>query len=160
MDELDQKIVSLLRVDGRLTKLEIARRLGVTETTVRKRINRLIEDDVINIVALTNPHKFGRRLDAYIGIAVAAGQLQDAARRLTEMVEVRYAGLSTGGYNIMLVASFTSQDHLADFLTARLAEIPGVIRADTFQIIRVIKRAYEFPRMASNGHSDTEPNLT
>ncbi len=150
MDELDQKIVSLLRVDGRLTKLEIARRLGVTETTVRKRIKRLTEEDVINVVALTNPHKFGLKLDAFIGVSATIDHVEDVARKLAAMEEVRYAGLCMGGYDIVVVAAFTSHEHITDFLTNKLTKIPGVIRTETYQILKIVKRAYEFPQVPTD----------
>lgn len=147
MDELDQKIVSQLSVDGRLTKLEIARRLGVTETTVRKRINRLVQDGIINIVALTNPYKFGRAVDAFIGVSARIDRVGVVVQELAAMEEVRYAGLVSGRHDIMIVASFPSHDELADFLIDRLAKLPGVVRTETFQILRVVKRAYEFPKV-------------
>ncbi|MCI0867571.1 MAG: AsnC family protein, partial [Chloroflexi bacterium] len=42
MDELDQRIMSLLQIDGRIPNAEIARKLGVSEGTVRRRVGRLL----------------------------------------------------------------------------------------------------------------------
>ena len=52
MDELDRKIMALLQMDGRASNAKIAREVGVTEGTVRRRLGKLLEDDFIEIMAV------------------------------------------------------------------------------------------------------------
>ena len=59
MDELDRKIIALLQMDGRASNAKIAREVGVSEGTVRPRLRRLIQDDVVNVVADPNLEKLG-----------------------------------------------------------------------------------------------------
>ena len=55
MDTLDRKIIALLESNGRASNARIARDVGVSEGTVRRRLKRLIQDNIINVVALPDP---------------------------------------------------------------------------------------------------------
>ena len=59
MDELDRKIIALLQMDGRASNAKIAREVGVSEGTVRRRLRKLLEDDVVRVVAVPNLEKLG-----------------------------------------------------------------------------------------------------
>ena len=59
MDELDRKIVSILQQDGRASNAKIARQLGVSEGTIRRRLKKLIQDETIQVLALPDPAKMG-----------------------------------------------------------------------------------------------------
>ncbi|HAJ00941.1 MAG TPA: Lrp/AsnC family transcriptional regulator, partial [Dehalococcoidia bacterium] len=54
MDELDRRIISLLQMDGRASNAKIAREVGVSEGTVRRRLRRLIQEDVVKVIAVPN----------------------------------------------------------------------------------------------------------
>ena len=54
MDELDRKIIGLLQMDGRASNAKIAREVGVSEGTVRRRLRRLIQEDVVKVIAVPN----------------------------------------------------------------------------------------------------------
>ena len=59
MNELDKKIINLLQVDGRASNAKIAREVGVSEGTVRRRLRRLIKDNVIHVIAVPNLEQMG-----------------------------------------------------------------------------------------------------
>ena len=60
VDEFDREIIGLLQQDGRLANVEIARALGITEGTVRKRLERLLSEGIIRIMAVADPVALGR----------------------------------------------------------------------------------------------------
>ena len=76
MDELDRKIIALLQLDGRASNAKIAREVGVSEGTVRRRLRRLIKEDVVKVVAVPNLEKLGYATTALIGLANRAGQVR------------------------------------------------------------------------------------
>ena len=80
MDTLDRKIITLLETNGRASNARIARDVGVSEGTVRRRLKRLIQDNIINVVALPDPGKLGYNSEAIIGVQVDPDQV-DAGRR-------------------------------------------------------------------------------
>ena len=78
IDDTDREILRVLQVDGRTSNTEIARRLGVTETTVRKRLAALLEADLVQVVAVPTPRLAGLTVSAIMGISVQLKALQKA----------------------------------------------------------------------------------
>lgn len=144
LDDVDRRIVAVLQQNGRTSNREIGRQLGVSEATVRNRISRLISSGFINIVAVPTPRAVGMTLSAIIGVSAALPRLDDIVAQLVTKPEVRYAGLSTGRYEVILEAFFNDQEHLLEFITKDLGHMDGVTRVETSIILRVAKFSYEW----------------
>lgn len=144
IDDVDREIVRILQRNGRTSNTEVGRALGLTETTIRKRVARLIEEDLVNIVAVPTPRAVGMTLSAIIGISVELSSLREVSDRLVHCPEVRYIGVSTGRYDLMLEAFFTDQRHLLAFATDTLGALDGVTDVETFIILDVAKFSYEW----------------
>src|SRR5881392_3395958 len=69
-DELDQRIIEALQSNGRESFRAIAARVGVSEATVRARYARLCDDEILQVVAVTNPLGLGFE-QALIGLKTA-----------------------------------------------------------------------------------------
>ena len=132
MDELDQRIIGLLQVDGRLSNASIARRLRITEATIRRRVSRLIQEDVISITAVPNIEKLGYTTTAFIGLQVRPGKADDVADALAGLAEVHYVSVTTGGYDVFIWAGLESAERLGELLHTSIAAIDGVQRTETF----------------------------
>ena len=104
MDDLDTKIVRLLQEDGHQRDTEIARRLGLAEATVRKRIERLLREGVVRIGVWTDPLKVGYGTYAIIEIQVDPHRIERAAETLAEFPEIFFLGISTGSFDSLLGA--------------------------------------------------------
>ena len=70
MDDLDRKIINILGQRGRAPNAHIARDVGVSEGTVRRRLKRLINEKIITVVAQPDPRKLGYESEALIGVQV------------------------------------------------------------------------------------------
>ncbi len=143
VDDLDRAIVKFLQQDGRMASAEIARRLGVAERTVRARIDRLIADDVISLVARVQPATVGYGVTADVFLEVESGRIQEVARTIAARPEVGYVGLTTGDRDISIQIFAPSVEALYDFVTDDLGRIPGVVRTKTFIIPKVIKTNFD-----------------
>src|SRR6266705_2278153 len=143
-DELDRQIIGLLQKDGRRPNTEIAHQLGVTETTVRKRIGRLVSENLIKVVAVPSPEVVGMTMSAIVGITVDMNAHRDVAAALEALPHTRYVGYSTGPYDLIIEVFFRSHEELLDLLSKKLARIPGIIKTDTSVILKVTKFAYEW----------------
>jgi len=139
IDALDRSIIRLLQEDSRMPSAEIARRLGVAERTVRARINRLVEDGIVKLVAIVNPSALGYDVTADIFLEVEPGRLEDVAQQLVAMEEVAYVGLTTGERDISIQVFVPTVDALYRFITEKLQRIPGVIGTTTYVVPRVLK---------------------
>jgi Lrp/AsnC family transcriptional regulator, regulator for asnA, asnC and gidA len=144
VDELDRSIIRILQRNGRTSNTDIARELDVTETTIRKRIARLIEEDLVNVVAVPTPRAVGMTMSAILGISVQLPHLHEVADQLVGCPEVRYVGMSTGRYEVIVEAFFQNQEHLLEFVSTRLGALPGVTGVETSLILKVAKFSYEW----------------
>ena len=144
LDELDRGIVRVLQGNGRTANTEIARRLGVTEATIRNRLSRLLDEGLIHIVAVPTPKAFGASLSAIIGISARLGDVRAIADKLVTYEETRYVGLSTGRFDIIVEAFFPDQEALLTFATEKIGSLDGVLDLETSIILRVAKFSYEW----------------
>lgn len=143
-DELDLQIISLLRVDGRRSNREVARRLGVPEATVRYRVRRLTDSGILKIAAAVDPEHLGYALTAVISIEVEPRRFVEASDTIAAMEQVMWLGITTGASDIILTASFKHQDEMFSFVADELAHIEGIKRVQTSVCMRVVKKSNQW----------------
>jgi Lrp/AsnC family transcriptional regulator for asnA, asnC and gidA len=144
IDATDRQIITLLQADGRMSNVDVARVIGIAEATVRKRIERLLGDGVIRVLAIPALDKLGLDVETVIMLKVDLGQANRIAEQLTIMKEVRSVRYTTGEYDIILEAVFPSDDDLLQFLTARLAKIEGIRATATSHVLKNLKQSHEW----------------
>ncbi len=144
MDETDRAIVRVLQINGRASNIEIARQVGVTETTIRKRLAALLDGQYVQVVAVPTPKLTGSTVSAILGISVQLRALRAVAEALTRCPEVRYCGVSTGRYDLIVEAFFLDHEHLVTFLTKVLGPLEGVTAVETSVILQIEKFSYEW----------------
>jgi Lrp/AsnC family transcriptional regulator, regulator for asnA, asnC and gidA len=144
LDALDAKIIVMLQADGRRPSIEMARSLGVTEGTIRKRIERLVRDKIIQISAWADPLQIGYNNYAVLMMNLDLKHLDSGADKISRMPEVFFLGTCIGEFNLFVSACFRSLEHMHEFMTKRLARVPGVRRISTSHVTRVVKRDYSF----------------
>lgn len=144
LDEMDRRIIRLLQHDGRMSNTDIARQLGVTETTVRKRIGQLLDEGLMNIVAVPTPEAVGMSLSSIIGVSVDLTAMHRVGDAIRAYPQVRYVGMSAGRYDLIIEAFFSNQEQLLDFVTDKLGALDGVNNIETSVILKVVKFSYEW----------------
>jgi Lrp/AsnC family transcriptional regulator for asnA, asnC and gidA len=144
LDDTDREIVRLLQQDGRASNTHIGRALGLTETTIRKRLRRLLDDGVLSIGAMPSPQTVNRMSSVVIGLSVATNCIHDIADQLVELREVSYVGLSTGRFDIIVEAFFPDHKDVLDFITRRLGSMEGIRDVNTSLILEIKKFKYEW----------------
>ena len=144
IDQVDFKIISLLQKDGRLSNTTIAKKLGISEATVRTRLNQLLNESFIQIVAVSNPIKLGFEIAGIISIAVDSRKLDSVMKELKKLEPVWYVVKTTGSTDIYTEFVLKSMDELNDLLYNKINKIDGVIRTETSLILEFIKRRYDW----------------
>jgi Lrp/AsnC family transcriptional regulator, regulator for asnA, asnC and gidA len=137
---LDRKIIRCLSEDARMPLARVAETLDVPDSTVRHRLSRLTEAGVVTFVTLTDPLKVGYQFWVMIGLKVDLAEIENAAQSLTEFPEVYFVAATTGGFDIMLNAVFTSNDDLFRFVSEKLSRVRGIKDTMTFHYLSVSKR--------------------
>jgi len=142
IDDFDRQIIGALKEDGRMPFARIADRLGVSPGMVRQRVHRLIQDGVLQIVAVTNPLLMGYHTMALIGVKADGNRLREIARQIASFGEVIYLVLCTGTYDLLVEVVCHDSAHLLRFLTERLYAVEGVRDTETFIYLDIVKEVY------------------
>ena len=142
MDELDRKLIELLQVNGRASNARIARQVGVSEGTVRRRLRRLIQDEIIRVVAVPDPQKMGLNTIALVGIQAEPDKIDSVAAKLAELPEAQYVSLTTGSYDIFVWVALPSSEELGRFLRQKVGVTTGIRRTETFVHLAIVKKGY------------------
>ena len=137
-------MIGLLQIDGRIPNTEIAKRLGVSEATVRSRLNRLIEEEYIQIVAVSNPIKLGFEIVGILRIDVDITKIKSVTNELMKLKEIWFIVHATGGSDIYTEFVAKSLDELNDLIFNRIYTIDGVVKTETSLILEYIKRRYDW----------------
>ncbi len=135
LDAIDRRILALLEEDGRMPSTEIARRMkGVSERSVRYRIERLKKSGVLRISAVLSPQALGYTTIGDVLIDVAPGCLQDVAAQLVDMDQVSYVAgtVGDGDLNVQIYARDTEE--LMRLINEVIGAVPGVARVRTLII--------------------------
>ncbi len=140
IDDTDRRIIELLQEDARQSNASIARVIGVSEATIRRRIKLMIDDGSLNIRAVPNPSSFGLNTSAVIGIDVQPDALEAVASGLAMSEEVIFVGVSTGRYDLIINVLVGTLEELRAFLEEVLTKLHGVRKTETLVLLDVKKR--------------------
>ncbi len=144
LDSLDHQIIAVLQENARLSNAEVAALVGSSEPTVRRRVDRLLEQQVIKIVAVAPPFPLGYHVVAILGLQIDHSRLTEIQAALLAMPEIRFAGVTLGSYDVVTEVWFHSNADLLAFLHERLSKIPGIQRIESLQVVKMIKYAYDW----------------
>jgi Lrp/AsnC family transcriptional regulator for asnA, asnC and gidA len=144
IDALDAAMIRMLQADGRISNTDMAKQLKISESTVRGRLKRLIDDGIVQIVAVSNPFMLGFEFTGNVYIHVEMKKIEAIVSRLKTLRELWYIILTTGESNINAEFVVKSREELNDLLYNKISKIDGVIRVETSVIMKFEKRDYRY----------------
>ena len=144
LDETDRAIVACLQYDGRMPFTNIAAQIGISEGAVRRRVKRLVDERLLQIVGIVEPRLLDWQAPAMIGVTVEAGRVSVAAEAIAKFPEVTYLFMASGGFDLFVEVYCRDREHLASFLSQGLQQVPGVERTETFMILKMYKLSYHW----------------
>ena len=118
----------------------MARELGVSEGTVRRRLAKLLGDKAIRIVAFAEPAHLGYYTSAFVGIQVDPARVELVAASLARLPETEHVAITTGSYDIFISVNLASAEALAQFLHTKVGPVEGVRHTETFVSLLTKKR--------------------
>ena len=140
IDQKDKKIIEILQKNARIPNTEIAKMLGISESTVRKRINDLESKGVIKkYTVIVDPSKIGYNTVTILGVDVDPTKFLDVAKELAKLPETKYVATSTGDHMIMAEIWTKDGQTLAELISNRIGKIEGVKRICPAIILEKIK---------------------
>jgi DNA-binding Lrp family transcriptional regulator len=144
LDSLDYQIIQSLHKDARMPASEIARLTGANERTVRKRIDRLVQMDVVRLSAILNPQAFGYVTAADIFLEVEPEHEEAVIAALMAMPEITYLAYGQGSRDVSIEARFKDNDALREFQRHTLAGLPGVTVTRSTLVPRILRNIDEW----------------
>jgi Lrp/AsnC family transcriptional regulator, regulator for asnA, asnC and gidA len=134
IDNLDRKILSIIKNNARTPFLEVGRACDVSGAAVHQRVQRLIKEGIITGAEfILDPNKVGYHTCAYIGVFLEKASLySDVAKQLERVPEIVECHYTTGNYSIFIKIYAKNNEHLRNILTESLQTIAGISRTETF----------------------------
>ena len=146
LDDTDLQILDALQADARTSFVRLAQSLGVSDTTVRARIDRLVRRFGVRFVVDIDPEVLGM-LYFYLGVRVQGPAMTRVIDRMSGLPEIIFLGRTVGGYD--LLAEMVCRDN-ADMVRMldEIRSIAGVMQVDTYTVLTVEKENWRFTALA------------
>jgi len=142
LDGIDRALVEALQLNGRDSFRRIAAEVGVSEATIRARYQRLCEDGILQVTAVTNPLGLGFGAQAMVGVRTA-GPPGEIAEEVVEWDEAGYVVVTAGQFDLLVELVCTDAGHLLD-LTNRIRTLEGVVSTESFLYLELRKQLYDW----------------
>ena len=141
LEPIDHAMRRVLERDGRATYPELAAATGKSESTVRRRLDHLIEEGVFYFDVELLPVHLGYHVEATMSAAVPPSRLDAVGRTIGAHPEVPFAAATTGGASLLAVVVCRDIGALYEYVTVRLGAIEEVAQLEIVPVLRTVKRA-------------------
>jgi Lrp/AsnC family transcriptional regulator for asnA, asnC and gidA len=142
LDKVDCQMIHLLQKDGRMPNNAIAQELGISEFTVRRRLKRLLDNDVIKIVAVANPIDLGFEIAGNLKIKIDLKKAESVLENLKAIDSLIWVALTTGGTDIDVDFVARSLNEFHELIFKKISKIDGVISTETSLMVDLVKDEY------------------
>ncbi len=142
LDATAKRIIELLQEDGRISYAAIAKAVGLSEAAARARVQKLLDSDVMQVVAVTDPTQVGFTRQAMIGVRTE-GDPMKVGDRLAEVPEVDYVVTTAGSFDLLVEVVCEDDPHLLDVIR-QVRELEGVVSSETFVYLKLNKQHYNW----------------
>ena len=139
LDDIDWRLIELLREDGRMPFRALADALGLAEAAVRARVRALETSGCMRVVAVADAAASGYELLLAVGVEVDERPAVDVAQALAAIPEVFSACVVVGTYDIELLIVARDHGHVSELVPDTLVQVPGVRRIHAGLAVHVLK---------------------
>ena len=143
LDAIDLALIEQLTIDGRQTITELTKSLGISRKSTSRRMQRILDSQLVRVTALSDPRARGHWPLVTIGLKVNVGKADTVANQLASCTNVRFVIISGGRYDIIAWVEFEDPDDMHSFLANQLGKIPGIVSIETMVTLKLIKASME-----------------
>ena len=144
LDRVDCQLIQLLQKDGRMPNNAIALQLGISEFTVRRRLKRLLESDIIKIVAVANPINLGFEIAGNLKIKIDLKKADDVLENLKKIDALIWVALTTGGTDIDADFVARSLKEFQEIVFKKISKIDGVLSTEASLMVDLVKDEHDW----------------
>jgi Lrp/AsnC family leucine-responsive transcriptional regulator len=149
LDVIDRKLLLTLQRDGRISNVDLAKRVHLSPTPCLERVRRLEAAGYIErYVAQLNPEKLGMGLLAFVEISLDRtnpAAFDEFRKCVTDIGSVQECHMVAGGFDYLLKVRVAGMAAYRRFLSERVSALPGVTRTHTYFVMEEIKVTQELP---------------
>ena len=142
LDATAKRIIELLQEDGRISYAAIAKAVGLSEAAARARVQKLLDSEVMQVVAVTDPTQVGFTRQAMIGVRTE-GDPMKVGDLLAQVDEVDYVVTTAGSFDLLVEVVCEDDPHLLDVIR-QVRELEGVVSSETFVYLKLNKQHYNW----------------
>ena len=143
LDDVSKHIIELLQRDGRRSYADIGKSVGLSEAAVRQRVQKLTDQGVLQIVAVTDPLKLGFHRQAMVGIRTT-GDPFEVVEKLEKIDAIDYLVLTTGRFDILAEVVTRDDEEMTELLLKKIRAVDGVSSTETFTYLELRKQHYDW----------------
>ena len=139
-DSLDWKIIGI-HSKKHITNSMLAKRLGVSEGTIRQRLKKLQEKGILQIRALRDPNILENQQLAMVAATLNEARLLDQkAQEISQLKNVLSVSIVSGRYDFLIEVLVESNKGLVNFLTEQLSLVEGISKTETFVVLKSLQK--------------------
>ena len=149
LDRVDKSLLRALQLDGRLSNVQLAKKISLSPPATHSRLRRLEKDGYIRqYAAVVDREKAGYDLLCFIHISLQMHKVEqvekfrEATRRMPEVLECHHI---TGEYDYLLKVVLKNRKDLERFVVDKITPIPGVARIHTSLVLTEVKATMALP---------------
>jgi DNA-binding Lrp family transcriptional regulator len=140
LDEHDEALLAVLGQDGRARYAELAAATGLSEATVRRRVEHLLGTGAAYVDVQFGPGLVGHQTTVVMWLTVAPSALESVGRALAGHRQVAFAAATTGPSNVLATVLCEDSEAFYRYLSQEVGALPGVLQAETAPVVRQVKQ--------------------
>lgn len=145
IDDIDTEIINQLKKNGRTPNTEIANSLNLSEAAIRKRLKRLLDEEIIQVVAVVNRKKLGYEIEGNIKITCDIKKTEHVKGELAILERVWYIAQTTGSDDFDVEFNARSQEDLRA-LIEEISQIDGVLKTGVSIRLQLVKNRNDWEK--------------
>ena len=142
IDDIDRELIRVLQVDGRTSFSQLSRIVGLSDASCRQRVMRLLDDGIMNIVAVTDPVKLGLGFQAMLGVNVN-GDARKVAIEVGTMNDAVYVVMTTGRFDLIVEVVSRDGDDFVE-VSNKIRMMEDVSGVEIMSYLGITKETYDW----------------
>jgi len=135
-------LIRKLQKDARASLKELAQYIGVSQMTIHRRIQELVNSGTIEFTAILNTDKIGYPAICNARVQTKPAQIRHVADKIAEFPQIHYVGIISGPGQLLIGIHSPSIETISDFLTHELNKIDGVVKVESFSFMKILKQTF------------------
>jgi Lrp/AsnC family leucine-responsive transcriptional regulator len=149
LDRIDRNILSELQSDGRLSNIELSKRVGLSPTPCLERVKRLEKENyIMGYKAILNPEKLGSALLVLVEITLTKTSpdvFDDFSKAVHELDVIQECHLVSGNFDFLLKTRVADMAAYRQLLGDTLLRLPSVSESRTYVVMEEVKSSNMLP---------------